>query len=917
MPRTEPGVSLGTEPTSALRLVVLSTLLVGTAAPLLWEPVRSLFVDGIFSWSVGQPSTRQGGFEVVALYLLVAVTTRIVRRPAHLGAALLLPLSLYLRRHHVDFAVVGALAYVEALIGLGAAIERMVRGSRPVETVSYLRWFLAGVTVWALTIVGASIGDLATPLRLRILFAVIAVPALAFARRPPLTIHLFRRFLHQDRRWRWLGAFFVVFLAALFARTNAAPDHDSLWYGFRSHLVLSPSGSIFEPLGLTASVHYYPKLFEALLLPLAGLGDFSLVAGLNLAALALLALTSYVLARRMGLDPLWSQGAAAMVITLPAAAGVAVGAKPDVFAALLLALASLFFWRFVEDGTWSQGALGLAAVSLAWITKLTSLPYGGLLVAGSGGAWLWRRRRRDRAESGTARDPLAWITLCGSAVAGVAFTLRTYLLAGVPTVVPMGLWNALGLRLESPVGVLAKERAADGGDAWTLARMFLLTPDALPHVRTTWTGNVWFWLLVAAVILVFASRERSRRLGTVAAWVPVIAAGVLFALFYNNSTEGGDGNYYIYPLTLSTLLAVRAAAIRAGPLAPLLGLLAAGFVGQQATVSFVTCQWDPGTRILDLDFRRTVFDTRATREAILQRNGLDDVAAFLDANRGVERVVGYGPESVLRWLPARFESLRVISFFHPDLSDRPVELLQSLHEQRIGFLIVPRVRRSNALSRVLAVLEKQPGVRTLDDDLYRLVDLRAVLAKLPGLADQLAEPERRKVHYRLHEHLGEARVRGQGAARVPWRARIAPIDPGLQLFTGRRGLITHPGTALRFTVDLPDAQGVALTAQVGFHPAFVVDSDSDGAIVSVVVTGSADDLGRIWRRELSPPDGFVPVTIDLAAFRGHRVEVDVAVANLVGRDDRQDWVVWVAPRVESSPAGAVGHQASPALRPPR
>ncbi len=60
------------------------------------------------------------------------------------------------------------------------------------------------------------------------------------------------------------------------AKTNLINDYDSWWYGLRSNYVFEQGGSIFADLGLSHFVFYYPKLYEALILPLCAFPDSKL-----------------------------------------------------------------------------------------------------------------------------------------------------------------------------------------------------------------------------------------------------------------------------------------------------------------------------------------------------------------------------------------------------------------------------------------------------------------------------------------------------------------------------------------------------------------------------------------------------------------------------------------------------------------
>jgi hypothetical protein len=327
------------------------------------------------------------------------------------------------------------------------------------------------------------------------------------------------------------------------------------------------------------------------------------------------------------------------------------------------------------------------------------------------------------------------------------------------------------------------------------------------------------------------------------------------------------------------------------------------FVVQQAVVSFVTCHWDPGTRPWDSDFSRSVFDSRATRWQKLESQGASKIGAFLEEHPGVERVVGFGPEENLQWLPARFESLRIMRFFKPNPLDRPAAFLRYLHDYQIDFAIMPRISLSGVAAEAISFLEQQPETVVMEDQLYRLIDLRQLRSRLPELAENLQPAEPRKVHYRFPQQLEKAKLSGQGPLTAPWRQRIATANTSIMRYTGRAGLVMVAGTAAEYTLKLPNQENLAFVTQVGFYPPFILRNESDGSWIEVTVT-PADGDGTALRasHHLLPAEAFVPLDIPLEDLRGQRVRVRLAVSNLPKHHNLQDWIIWVLPRVEYSKA---------------
>ena len=64
-------------------------------------------------------------------------------------------------------------------------------------------------------------------------------------------------------------------------RMNLAVDFDSIWYGVRSHVMLNSGNGIYENLGTLGVVYTYPKGWEVLGLPLAGLPSYSFSISMN------------------------------------------------------------------------------------------------------------------------------------------------------------------------------------------------------------------------------------------------------------------------------------------------------------------------------------------------------------------------------------------------------------------------------------------------------------------------------------------------------------------------------------------------------------------------------------------------------------------------------------------------------------
>jgi len=269
-------------------------LIVGTLI-FVMVPTWQLIVDGPFSWHILQPQFWQGGIEAIALIALLC-GTQLLARPALRLALSVLIAEIYLRRYAIDASVAIDVAYFELAIGLGAFLTRLVGAQKPDSVLGYLRCFVLGLCVWSACAWIASAFGFGTLHDLRWLTLLLLPFALA-ARSRPWIAFVHERIARMPRAARVSAATLAGWMLVLSARSNLAFDYDALWYGLRGDYVLVGGGSVFASMGLTAPVHYYPKLYELFLIPLSGLGNSSVISGITLLILTLIAAAAWDLLR--------------------------------------------------------------------------------------------------------------------------------------------------------------------------------------------------------------------------------------------------------------------------------------------------------------------------------------------------------------------------------------------------------------------------------------------------------------------------------------------------------------------------------------------------------------------------------------------------------------------------------------------
>lgn len=730
------------EPTAhrfPLELTALAALLLASLVALL--PVM-VDVGRTLHWHFTQATAVQGGIEVVLLGPALALAASLPQAKA-LRAVLATAIALlYLRRHHVDLPLLVVLFYVEGLIAAGWLLlgGRDERGGTAL--LRDVAAFVLGMVAMALVLWGASALGFGRPAQLAVLAFALVAASLALARRQPLTLRLAALWIDpaRSRGETWLGAALLAWFLCLFARTNNVVEYDSLWYALRLPQVLVGERSLFEPLGLVSPAHYFPKLYESLMLPLAVFGDFSFQVGLSIAMLGLTALMAVVFLRRVGLGAALSLLGALTLMTIPAFSNMALAAKPDLFAATLLLGAAMAAWSLGRGADKRQLGWVFALILLAACAKINTAPYGAAILGAGAIAVLFGRGRADAAAVADAPmfPPAAALLAVALSLSLALFvTARTWMLAGVPTIGPeqlVAIWNALGMQIRPPAGTLDWTAPADVAGIPALIVDHLFRPSRLEHIVITWVGNVWAILPLAGAAVWFAGSRDPRPPTWV--WWPAILAGLLLALGTRFLVRGGDGNYFLLPLALATLLAVA----WVGRITPegrsrtVLFAVLLAISGWQASYSFVSAAWSqPGTRSLDFAFGRSPLDTKRLRATVLRTQGLAEIESYLRAQGGKSRVVGVWPadETGLHWLSARAEGLATVSYSHPGFVDDADGFRAFLRLAGIDYLVVPlhggALKDGELRAGVRAWLDGVDWRRAIvaGGDRFALIDVRA------------------------------------------------------------------------------------------------------------------------------------------------------------------------------------------------
>lgn len=664
-----------------------------------------LVVKGM-NWHLSQPSAVEGGIEALALLGCLALAAARRRRGMILMAVAVT--LVFLRRHNAELTLLSGLFIMESLYAIGAMLRR-TPGAKAADPAGadIFPAFIAGTGAWVLAVATLSLFSLATPAHLGWLLLAIGIAAIA-AHPNPLCIQLFRALRSRPRSDCVKASLLLGWLLILMARTANVIGHDTVWYLGQGDRLLAPGGSIFQPLSLVAPVHYFPKLWEVLLLPLTSFDQLRPQTGLAIAVGAVFWIALWQLATQLGITRRWRWWALWIIATLPAVANTALTLKSDTLCALFMAVMCLQLLDWFQRRRAPALGYALAAAALACSTKLTAIPYVGMgfivLVAHelthSRMATGWRPEK-----TAAAAEPVraVVITTTLALLAALVLLARTWALAGVPTIGPdalLSLWNALGMHIAEPAGTLNWTRPQDWSDVPALFHDWLFAPSTMPKMPIGWTGNIWAVLSVLSLAAAAMGRE-PRGAGPPSPWSRVLLlvlalTGLLLAIAWRYHSRGSDGNYFMLPVALATLLAMRAASSRLGDAGRRTGailattLLLTGLV--HATHSFISAGWgQPGTRPFDSQFGKTPFETGAWRERILQRAGVSGIARRLASRPAWERGIGFDPrdEQYFAALPIAVEEIRNIGYSRPAYVRDGGALLEFMDLWGIQHVVLP------------------------------------------------------------------------------------------------------------------------------------------------------------------------------------------------------------------------------------
>lgn len=628
-----------------------------------------LIVPGPFGWHAKQPELIQGGLELLLL-AIVTMVALIKMRSAHALLVTLAISAVYLRLHNADFSVFLASIYVFGIYGLGWAFTallpitsadayafrkhalRFASGISLIAGLLMLAGLVFRIGFEATRVAGISLALLGCTFSLaKIRHA--KMPAFDWTRHPTNAAAL---------------ALVLATLLACMARSNTVFYYDSIWYGMRPDRVLFGEEGLFQFIGLTTQVHYYPKLYEVILAPLQLWGDASVAIAFAAFCAVFLAIAVGSLCNLFRLPTPLALVVVALLICTPAVAGSIETTKGDVLSAACILFAITALCRLLD--TRDPDLLVDVAVfsMLASTLRLSALPWLALIFLVWTAALAWSAFRNKTTNS----FGKTCLLLLPALIAFCLTHLRTWILTGTPIITNGSLqakFDQLGMQIRFPVASLTGNAEREG---WVGAARILpdlaLRPDLFEFHRFKWMGAAWLLFLAIAI-------SRPDRWARSPRGLLVMAIAMVFPMliaFNSWQAKGGDGNYFM--VSIAAIYLCGMVVLRKLPATACWLLLLCATGGFYAHL--LGSNWTTGTSRLSIDLTKSPMDEAAQTAAFIENGKISQLAYSLEGCDKHTRAIGRLPLPAAFALPIRYEAIEELSWGNTKSFESPDALMR-------------------------------------------------------------------------------------------------------------------------------------------------------------------------------------------------------------------------------------------------
>lgn len=673
-------------------------------------PIKSILIE-TYSQFLTWAQIRQGLAEIVIIYLVGVVIILGVKNQTVKCFLLIICSFLYLQNHQFLMPYMTALLYVEVITCIGTAARKLCKLKIENQYKDYLLSFTFGVVVWGAAAILFSLCGKGNFSWLRyITIGLFLISTLIF-RRKPMCIYITECCKAKDNKKLFLIFFLYMIVLVQGAKSCAAFDYDSLWYGLQPENVLIGQNSFYDNLGMLAWVHYFPKFFELFAAPISDLGEYSFIHALNIWLYTLLVLTVYKFLKELKLSDMKALFYTIIVASIPTIANYSTTAKPDIFTGLFAVVSAMCFFKAIREEDIFYLSAAYVSIILSMCGKISAYPYIAILFC-SGTLTYIAIYRKNLFHKIFQKENIPCLLIMGlSAIVLFGTFYRTYLLTGYPLYpFTVNLWKKIGFEGVYPFADYFGGRKSGFADGVVFNLQFylkhifnlLFTPNRIHeyranHITISWYGNFGIFLSIVLVINALKKKlnhEKEKNIkcerSISAIILPVWVGMILISVFLFQYAQ--DGNYYIVPVSLGILYLAYLFENTVYEHKKLYYGIFTAFIITQFLIMFVShSSWYLGTSKMSLKLFDSSFDSYEKNIQMMKESGIDAFEEYIVWQSYTDsRALGEGNEAVFFRLSTGYEEVTSVAGMTKGIFDDEENLFKYLDWANINFLILPK-----------------------------------------------------------------------------------------------------------------------------------------------------------------------------------------------------------------------------------
>ncbi len=474
----------------------------------------------------------------------------------------IIPLLLIFRSCNLELAIIINLLYFNTFFFLGTVLFNNQK--REPDVMKFSTNILFGIILFVLISLFLSIFNFATGEVLLGLVVLGSIFSFLFKRNIVSEIIRFNKVSGFSINSTVFGfSSLLVILLVLVLQTNSNAGYDELWYSLRTHELLNKTGSFFDEILYPDNwVAYYPKLYEILIFPLQVFPNYAISKMFSVCLWVIITMVSlFLVTGDRSLKYMKNRHLiiALAIVSTPVLANVAVSTKGDILSIFVFLISFLYLERFKDTGKFYYWLQATTLVFLSITARISALPFTFIFIVFSIYQLFLLVAKK---KVGWKMNPRQLLYVIFPFALFILILYRTYHFTGVPIVqmedhpfMPE-LYNLFNFEYSNEY-----LQALPGKNIIQLPKLqflfdMIFNPIKL-RVSWAWYSNFYTVLLILAITTYVFSRKNYLQ-NTYKLIFSILLLTLFFAIslisFGNMPYYGGDGNYFVVPIIVSSLL---------------------------------------------------------------------------------------------------------------------------------------------------------------------------------------------------------------------------------------------------------------------------------------------------------------------------------------------------------------------------